>query len=152
AAFGDTGQERTHPNRTKGRCLVRFKVTAASPLAGASPSGGSGRWGLSGAAKGSGLGTTRPPTIVGFPLGDSGYSAPPSAKPSAKPSSASTAPPAPWWTPPPHYVFTRGLVYQQTVGADINGNATVTFEVPLPDGYDGMQVVATLETNYDCPV
>jgi hypothetical protein len=127
-------------------------ATPDRPIVSAKWTSVSGRWVLSGTAKASGLGTTRQLTIVVFRLVDNGYSAPPSAKPSAKPSSASTASPAPWWTPPPHYVYPGGLVYQQTVGADINGNATVTFEVPLPDGYDGMQVVATLETNYDCPV
>jgi hypothetical protein len=108
----------------------------------------SGRWVLSGTARASGLGTKRQLTIVVYRLVDNGDSAPLSAKPT----SGLTAPPKPWWTPPPHYVYRSGLVYQQTVGADINGNATVTFEVPLPDGYDGMQVVATLETSYDCPV
>jgi hypothetical protein len=127
-------------------------ATPDRPILSAKWTSVSGRWVLSGTAKASGLSTTRQLTIVVFRLVDNGYSAPPSAKPSAMLSSASTASPAPWWTPPPHYVYRGGLVYQQTVGADINGNATVTFEVPLPDGYDGMQVVATLETNYDCPV
>jgi hypothetical protein len=121
-------------------------ATPDRPIVSAKWTSVSGRWVLSGTATASGLSTTRQLTIVVFRLVDNGNAAPPSAKPS----SASTAPPEPWWTPPVHYVYPEGLVYQQTVGADINGNATVTFEVPLPDGYDGLQVVATLGTSYDC--
>jgi hypothetical protein len=105
----------------------------------------SGRWVLSGTARASDLSTKSQLTIVVSRLVDNGDSAPPSARPTA----ASTAP---WWTPPPHQVYTSGVVYLQTVGADINGNATITFEVPLPDGYDGLQVIATLETRFVfCP-
>lgn len=138
--------------------LSESLATPDRPIVSAKWTPVSGRWVLSGTARASGLRTESQLTIVVFRLVDNGDPAPPSAKPS----SASTASPAPWWTPPDHYVYRSGLVYQQTVGADINGNATVTFEVPLPDGYDAMQVIATLGDamqvvatpgeGYDCPV
>jgi hypothetical protein len=107
-----------------------------------------GKWVLSGTAKGSGLKTEDQLTIVVFRLVDNGAAKPPSPKPTL----SSTATPSPWWTPPQHYVFPEGLVYEQRVGADIDGNASVNFEVPLPNGYDAMQVVATLGTSLECAV
>jgi hypothetical protein len=105
-----------------------------------------GRWLLSGIVKASGLKTDDQLAVGVFRLVDNGEPPPPSPKPTT----VYTAPATPWWSPPEHYVYTKSLVYEQTVGADIDGNATVNFEVPLPDGYGGLQVVATLGTRYDC--
>jgi hypothetical protein len=58
---------------------------------------------------------------------------------------------SPSWLDGSRYVWRAGIVYQQFVGADIDGNVNVTFEVPFPTGYDAMQVVASTDNKSDCP-
>jgi hypothetical protein len=70
--------------------------------------------------------------------------------------SAPTPPPSPdpTWAPtvPPKSVYWAGIVYQQTTGPDIDGNVSVTFEVPAPHGYPAMLVVASVNESRDsCP-
>jgi hypothetical protein len=43
-------------------------------------------------------------------------------------------------------------VYKQVVGADLNGNATISLQVPLPKNYDGLQVSANLGDEKQCPL
>jgi hypothetical protein len=67
--------------------------------------------------------------------------------------SPSPSTPVPSWTPtaPDHGVYWAGVVYQQVTGPDIAGNVTVSFEVPLPPGYNGLQVIASLSGAQVCP-
>jgi hypothetical protein len=107
---------------------------------------GDGLWVLSGTAKASGLKTDDQLLVGVFGMVSNGRATPPSPRPTT----VYTSPARPWWTPPDHYLYRGSLVYELTAGADIDGNVTVSFEVPLPDGYDGLQVVATLERDFGC--
>jgi hypothetical protein len=54
-------------------------------------------------------------------------------------------------TPRPHFVYWAGIIYQQFIGPDVDGNVSVPFEVPLPAGYPGMLIIASLQGYQDCP-
>jgi hypothetical protein len=105
-----------------------------------------GGWVLKGSVKASGLKTTDKMTVVVGRLVVTRSQAPP--KLFTKPGD-STAPP---FKPPPHFAYYAGTVYKQVVGADLNGNAVISLQVPLPKNYDGLQVSANLGDTKECPL
>jgi hypothetical protein len=52
-------------------------------------------------------------------------------------------------TPASHFAYYAGGVYKQVVGADLNGNAIINIQVPLPKNYDGLQISANLGDSRD---
>jgi hypothetical protein len=105
-----------------------------------------GGWVLKGSVKASGLKTTDKMTVVVGRLVVTRNQAPP--KLFTQPGEST----APSFKPPPHFAYDAGTVYKQVVGADLNGNAVISLQVPLPKNYDGLQVSANLGDTKECPM
>jgi hypothetical protein len=105
-----------------------------------------GGWVLKGSVKASGLKTTDKMTVVVSRLVATRSQAPPRLF--TKPGDSTR----PTFKPAPHFVYYAGTVYKQVVGADLNGNAAISLQVPLPKHYDGLQVSANLGDEKQCPL
>lgn len=100
------------------------------------------QWSLEGKVTASGLKTSGQLTVIAQRLYDRG-DPPVPAHSTSLPST---------WRALPHNVEPGGIVYEQKVGADIEGNAVVEFKIPLPPSYDAMQIIAsTRDYLADCP-
>jgi hypothetical protein len=104
-----------------------------------------GGWALKGSVSASGLKTTDKLTVVINRLVVTGNATP--QAPTAMVGQDS----APPFSAPPHYAYYAGTVYKQVVGADLDGVAKISFQVPLPNTYGGLQVVANLGNAKECP-
>jgi hypothetical protein len=104
-----------------------------------------GGWTLKGSVSASGLKTTDKMTVVVGRI---------VVTRSQAPSIVNVTPGAerPSFTPAPHFAYYAGGVYKQVVGADLNGNAVINIQVPLPKNYDGLQISANLGDTRGCPV
>jgi hypothetical protein len=105
-----------------------------------------GGWVLKGSVQASGLKTSDKMTVVVGRLVATRSKAPP--KLFTHPGQQK----GPTFKPAPHFVYYAGTVYKQVVGADLNGNAAISLQVPLPNDYDGLQVSANLGDEKPCPL
>ncbi|WP_404390404.1 hypothetical protein [Humibacillus xanthopallidus] len=105
-----------------------------------------GGWSLKGTVRASGLQTGDKLTVQVNRIVTSTNEAPPTTLVATP---GMTTRPA--FNPPPHFAYYAGTVYKQVIGADLDGNATLNLQVPLPQDYDGLQVSANLGDAAQCP-
>jgi hypothetical protein len=125
--------------------LSRSLATTDRPIIQGSWVSSGGAWHLKGTVKASGLKTTDKLKVVVVRAVITRNTAPVAPTVNTKQTAA------PKFTAAPHWFYSAGIVYQQVVGADINGNVNLAFDVPLPKGYDGLMVVASLGDVDTCP-